>query len=269
MVLYIIGDRRSGTTLLDYLLSRNENCFSVGEMSLIGNFVNKIGAGSACNYKCTCGKSVEECDFWAPIIESFLKVYSDINVKYSNIKPVYLIRKFFFDFSGLLDQIVLINKSNNDKNILLYSLIKDNFEPFCIIDSSKNVEKASSLSRSKEIDIGYIYIEKEMFGVVKSKIKWLRKRGNKANNIRVLVETFFVRFKNRIIVNAIKNKKIFKVKYMDIVEGNREKVLKSIFNYFEIPCEEYVFPDVMDMNGCHNIAGTGSRFEGRPIKKYN
>ena len=57
--IYIAGLYHSGSTLLDQYLGSNSQIIGLGEIA------KYIKDGSEGN--CTCGKKVEECDFWSKI----------------------------------------------------------------------------------------------------------------------------------------------------------------------------------------------------------
>lgn len=61
-VLYIAGSGRSGSTMLDRILSQYEGFFGAGEL------VNYFGRGLVANRRCGCGLPIpEECPTWAAI----------------------------------------------------------------------------------------------------------------------------------------------------------------------------------------------------------
>ncbi|MDF1644249.1 MAG: hypothetical protein P1U80_08695 [Pseudomonadales bacterium] len=63
-LMYITGSGRSGSTLLDMLLSTNPNIAALGE---VHRFSMNLGR-TRMPYRCTCGSVLTECDFWNPVI---------------------------------------------------------------------------------------------------------------------------------------------------------------------------------------------------------
>lgn len=57
----ILGTDRSGSTLLDKIISSNPGIFSVGEIHRFINYYQN-------NYSCTCGKQFYECEFWKAVL---------------------------------------------------------------------------------------------------------------------------------------------------------------------------------------------------------
>lgn len=64
-LVYITGPGRSGSTLLDMLLSTHQNVAALGE---VHRFSINIGK-NAVPYRCSCGSSLFDCEFWAAVIK--------------------------------------------------------------------------------------------------------------------------------------------------------------------------------------------------------
>src|SRR5689334_5320337 len=67
-IIYIMADNRSGSTLLENILSKSDECFSVGELAMLKGHLLKEGHGENWNWKCSCGQPLDKCIFWSPII---------------------------------------------------------------------------------------------------------------------------------------------------------------------------------------------------------
>lgn len=61
-ILYIGGDGRSGSTLLDTMLSNHPDMFGGGELEVLFEDLTKNGA-------CSCGELYTECDYWQEILK--------------------------------------------------------------------------------------------------------------------------------------------------------------------------------------------------------
>src|SRR5881397_149559 len=68
-VIYIISDRRSGSTLLENILSKSSEVTSVGELAMLKGHILKQGPGERWNWNCSCGNSVMECVFWRSVLK--------------------------------------------------------------------------------------------------------------------------------------------------------------------------------------------------------
>jgi hypothetical protein len=76
-LVYITGSGRSGSTLLDMLLSTHPDIAALGE---VHRFSMSLGRKSA-PHRCTCGDVIDECEFWSAVIEK---------LKLENIDPYML-----------------------------------------------------------------------------------------------------------------------------------------------------------------------------------
>jgi len=72
-LVFVIGIAHSGSTLLGRLLDMHSRVLCVGELMRIEEAIEK-------KYSCSCGKSIETCDFWPQYIESIQNA-SNLNYK--------------------------------------------------------------------------------------------------------------------------------------------------------------------------------------------
>ena len=91
-VIYIISDRRSGSTLLENILSKSGEIVSVGELAMLKGHIDKQGPGVFWNWNCSCGKPVLECEFWAKVLENIYdkNFETKINWPYKSLKVLLL-----------------------------------------------------------------------------------------------------------------------------------------------------------------------------------
>lgn len=59
-ILYIVGDARCGSTLLQHLMARQAGVCALGEVQRLGDLVRQ---GQAC----VCGRQLNECSFWSSV----------------------------------------------------------------------------------------------------------------------------------------------------------------------------------------------------------
>jgi len=62
-LIYLTGSGRSGSTLLDIMLSQHSDIAALGEIHRLYLNANKNTAGN----RCTCGQSVKDCPFWKEV----------------------------------------------------------------------------------------------------------------------------------------------------------------------------------------------------------
>src|SRR4051812_18760823 len=76
-VIYVMADVRSGSTLLENILSKSNETVSVGELALLKGHILHQGPGVKWNWNCSCGTPVLKCDFWEDALKG-------VDVKASN-----------------------------------------------------------------------------------------------------------------------------------------------------------------------------------------
>jgi hypothetical protein len=95
-VIYLISDRRSGSTLLENILSKSVETVSVGELAMLKGHIEKDGPGELWNWTCSCGQPIMQCEFWSEVLgniydDSFeTKIkwpYKSLNALYTSILP--------------------------------------------------------------------------------------------------------------------------------------------------------------------------------------
>src|SRR5690349_7956846 len=163
-VIYIISDRRSGSTLLENTLSKSSEVTSIGELAMLKGHILKQGPGNHWNWNCSCGKPVTECDFWKPVLkDTWEQNPSSFN---TNIE---------WNFKSRLLN-VISNKKNKDVAETLNKLYKKIFEqtgkPF-IVDSSKDPFQALCVYRNaRDFDVKIIWLKRDLRAIAVSKSKW-------------------------------------------------------------------------------------------------
>src|SRR5215210_5593596 len=116
-IIYIMADNRSGSTLLENILSKSNECFSVGELDMLKGHLNKKEAGARWNWNCSCGSPLSECNFWKPIVEELYKTNSekfDTHVHWRfKSKSLVLISLFPSLLKNKLKQLINVPKNKN------------------------------------------------------------------------------------------------------------------------------------------------------------
>lgn len=128
-VVFIASLSHSGSTLLDLLLGAHPRLVGLGELYKVINLSAEQLEGER-NVRCTCGRSVADCQFWGP-------VFSDLQQH---------------------EKLSLPEK---------YRLVLDNFrtifgEDYLLVDSSKYAEPLSMLSRMEDIHLWVIHLLKDV-----------------------------------------------------------------------------------------------------------
>ena len=239
-VLYIMGDQRSGTTLVENLIAQMDGVLTVGELRLLHGHYHKQGPGDLWDWQCSCGQAIERCSFWTKILHH--------------------------QGADLLNDTV-ITKANNsgptETIVSIYRKIQELEHPKLIVDSSKNPFAGFRLRRRLRGNMKIIIVRKSFFEVAASKYFHLKKAGSSFSPFKLLIATFLVQAKLNVLVWT---RRAEGIRYEDLLdESKRTKWLTSIARDFGLPVNP--LPDKMvNASQYHSIAGTPSRFKDSEIK---
>lgn len=75
-IIFIASDVRSGSTLLDNLISNHPAIRSVGEMTQLTSHLNKGRIGVSWDWRCTCGSQLDECPVWGAVSRKYEQEYA-------------------------------------------------------------------------------------------------------------------------------------------------------------------------------------------------
>jgi hypothetical protein len=226
-IVYIAGYGRSGSTILETLISQNDNIVSSGALVNIFSWFNK-------NEKCACSKRVQDCDFWSKIISCDLKA---VTRKCENV------RKKIESLSGFPGLMFGIHRKNytgvySECMEELYRNIALTSKKNVIVDSSKSCRwctgRPLAIQKYTNIQVKVVFITRDVRGVAWSTIKGA---GSKERR-RFINNKYFQCIKSSIswsltnLLVTIMKKKIAKenflqVKYEDLVR-NPSAQLKRI-----------------------------------------
>ena len=153
LVIYIIADRRSGSTLLEFMLSVHPEAIALGELRMLHGHFFKKGAGARWDWNCTCGQPIKSCPFWTKV----LNVFKDKEAPQTLIKQIPSKTLGLFSFKNSVEQI--IKSASHDKkgeaianhNWKIYNSVFEHTKKKIIIDSSKDATQAWYLWKYKKV----------------------------------------------------------------------------------------------------------------------
>lgn len=265
-VIYIISDRRSGSTLLENMLSKSGEIISIGELAMLKGHIYKEGPGIFWNWNCSCGKPVLECVFWSKVLENIYDENFQTKTKWP-FKSSKITAATFFKSSACKTLWKYINTTNNLATIdilnNIYISIHNNSSKKIIVDSSKDPMQALAISKCKNIDAKYIWLTRDVRAIAYSKVK--RAKINKSSDkgmARTLATTLFFKKLCAAAVSCLNKHDILTVSY-EALAANPRQELDNICNYFKM--EHFEAPGYMELIDDHTIGGTPARFERRPV----
>lgn len=256
-VLYIMGEGRSGSTILDQLLDSLEITFGTGELwSLFSDDADKTG-------NCSCGVDVDSCDFWSEVKRQYLQERKDESLVRSH-----MLRTKTDKFGSLLRQLVGFRHSNikayEDDTRSIYKVISEISNREVIIDSTKLVGRAFNLCRIKELDVHVVHLVRDGRGVVWSRLRdlkrdpSLKRHGPIESIINWVIKNAF-----GLIVGRLYPERYLRVRYEDLVANPEKEVnrIASILGASKIADSSIL------LRAGHQIGGNLSARTGKSVKK--
>ena len=264
-VLYIAGQGRSGSTLLERMLGQLDCCVSVGELRLIWD------RGFAENQLCGCEVPFNDCQFWASVLEEAFGGSEHVQL--------HDIRSLWRSVDGVryIPQMILPWRTDGYRQRLdnyrefmgkLYLAIAQVSGKRIIIDSSKYAWYAFMLSTLPQIDPYLLHLVRDSRAV---SFSWLRKK------IRPEItwkDAFMDRYSpgksalawmyRNILAhsNLLANRKHVRIRYEDMVAHARETLTTILSTLGEEPQElMFIADDQLLLDTNHTVAGNPVRFQ--------
>ncbi len=265
-VIYIISDRRSGSTLLENMLSKSEEVVSVGELAMLKGHIDKQGPGFFWDWNCSCGKPVLECEFWSKVLQNIYDENFQSKTKWP-FKSSKITVASFFPKSACKTLWRFINTKRNFDTIGIlnevYKSVSKVSSKKIIVDSSKDPMQALAISKCKDVDTKFIWLTRDVRAITVSKLK--RAKANKSSDkggLRTLYSTLFFKKLCAAALNCLKDHTTLKISY-EALAANPQKELDNICARFGL--KNFEAPSYMELMNDHTIGGTPTRFEKRPV----
>ncbi|MEX0918567.1 MAG: sulfotransferase [Candidatus Paceibacterota bacterium] len=164
-VIFILSAGHSGSTLLDILLDTHRQVIGVGE-------IHTFKKDS--QVRCACGKAVQECRRWAPIINQVAVSPCGLKTKLKT-KVEHFLNLDVYRYNNCPD--VLIDKDAYIKtNEALFDEILKREEGQIIVDSSKSIERVELLSLSDKIEPIIVHLVRDTRAVTWSYMRKYKKK---------------------------------------------------------------------------------------------
>lgn len=253
-IIYILSNQRSGSTLIENILSKSSQMVSIGESYLLGGHVQKTGPGGTWDWNCSCGSSLVACDFWK-------KVYRKLNI--SDPKEI---TNTTIDYPKGKHKERQV-KMNNEALSLMNKVYKAVFEiTNCevLVDSSKEPFYGTYLYHNSPFNFKFVYLKRDLRAVSISKYRWRKKYNKKkVGHLKLLIANYLHRLICWYMLRDVNKEDVFSLKYEDFFI-NPQQTLNDMSNFFGF--DKYEVPEYMELNNDHTIAGTPNRFKKTKIK---
>jgi hypothetical protein len=262
-VIYIVGEGRSGSTLLERVLGQHPIIFAAGELLHIWerSFLD--------NQLCSCGKHFYDCEVWQGITKEFIS-----NIKIFEPKEIIKAIKNTSRMRHYLTGKNLKNKDSlflNDVYYNLYYAIKKYTNKDFIIDASKHPVFAHILSQNMKINLHIIHLIRDSRGV---SFSWNKKRIRPEITEKIEYMPRYSIFRSAIYWNLInkvaldlkRKTSYIQIRYEDLVKYP-EKTLEKIFNFLGVENHSYDFVKrlnvkvFVNLQTNHTVSGNPFRFK--------
>lgn len=218
-VVYIMGTARSGSTILEILLSHGRGVFGAGEITSL------IEDGFIENKPCSCGKSCRDCEVWGRVLEK-------LDMKCSEIEAWSSLQRKVDWHNGFLRQLtrILSQKDKADYKELNRRLLRAIAEvtgSAVIVDSSKYTGRAVALARIVDADVKVICLTRSPAGLMASFQKPNKEEQRPKGALATVVYYMIISTLLRLATMIMGRDKILQVSYESFL-ADPQATLRSI-----------------------------------------
>jgi hypothetical protein len=255
-ILYIAGVGRSGSTILGDILGTADGLYHVGEVKDFGRI------SYTRNYKCGCGDSIRNCDFWQQVLSSHR---IDKNKTLSILSTL----------SKKIPRTHLVPFLLNTKNKLEASLLKCIYQLYyeivsisnsnLIVDSSKIPSYLYVLSKIDDINLRVIHLVRDPRAICYS---WHRKKihGFKPNSDSRIGLGWTIRNSVLDYWGHKNPNKYIKIYYEDFAQ-RPNRCVNKIFDNYDINSENPMNKDgTVFIKKMHTTGGNPSKHKRQEVK---
>jgi len=267
-VIYICSDVRSGSTLIDTLLSQHNKISSIGEGHHFFDYNNTISRDhKSSGYLCTCGEIFSKCEYWLHFMKIFKNKNPDCNLsefrtKYSRNRKN-IIRLLIHLTYFILPNFILcyfsfykFNKSVTINRFKLYQTICSINKTQYVVDSSKWPEAIYfyfTFFKNKSL---FLFVKRDLRALCYSKFN----RNPKNNSIK---KSFYSSLGKYVLISLYKrlipSKYYYEVDYQIFSKEPKSEFLK-LGDFLGINDLESVIGNSIKMDVKHNLGGSPHRF---------
>ena len=269
-VVYLLGEQRSGSTILQRILGQHDGFFPAGELWFIWE------RGVHENWLCGCGTPFQQCPYWVSVFESGFGGMQHVDSKAMQEAislssrtrhfPLYWLKRYQHQVARQIG-------SRLETIRRLYKAIQDSADVRVIIDSSKNPGYANLLSMIPEIDLYLIHLIRDPRAVAYSRQRTKVQVDTDKRNSMVKMNPF-KSASMWTLWNATAERlrasfpdKYIQIRYEDFMAQPREGTQK-LLNMIGEPTAASPFVDEnrVLLKPSHTVAGNTNRFQSGEVK---
>ena len=214
-----MGAGRSGTTALATFLGNNKEILHIGEMHQFFEYLDE-------NKECSCGKLLNECEFWKNKIDNPTQEYSVNSRKLSEKMESHssIIKHLLNSFSNIeYERYIELHQSILDS-------IQSDSEKSTLLDSSKYIGRALALNKLDNIGLKIIYVVRDVRGVINS---FSKKIQTSKSPLSTIVYYSLINLVAEFISLFILRNKVIKIRYEDLI-NSPTRVFSNLESFFEL-----------------------------------
>lgn len=267
-VLYIGGEGRSGSTLLERLLGQIDGFCSIGELTHIWN------RSFTENQLCGCGKPFNECEFWKAVVKEAFGGLENIDVEKIKVLMHSLGRPWH------IPSLIYSPKRANSRDRIeeysqimskLYRAVQKISGCQFVLDSSKTPQHGFLLKNILDIELYTVHLVRDSRAVAFS---WLRKKLKPEIHWKQeymprygLTKTSIEWTVRNGLLQAFKRPNpahYMFIRYEDLVSTPRElllKILAQFGGHISLNPDFFINDHVVNLNTNHTVAGNPLRFK--------
>jgi hypothetical protein len=266
-LIYIAGDGRSGSTLLDMMLSGHTDIVSVGECHQLKAYVTRDVRyyESVHEMICYCGSPLNECSFWQGVETQLGQPLDSLDLKpfflraESKKRPtIYIMKKIMWLLSNAIRPFYsnsVIHKLQNGERVgidshKLYDAVAKISGCKYVLDSSKDLHRLYSVSKAAPMDVKVILLCRDFKGTIFSKVK----RG--VPIFKAALQWKWTVRNMEYYSRKLNNHSILRVKYEDIC-NNTEHEMRRICDFLGLEFQEKILR--RNTAELHHLGGSPSK----------
>lgn len=262
-VLYIGGQGRSGTTLLERALGELPGVLGVGET------VHLWDRGLRDNQLCGCGKPFAECAFWQDVGDVAFGGWHTVDTEAAVTLRYAVDRNRYIPFllrPGLSATFQRRHARYVDRMATLYRAMAEVSGARTIIDSSKHASYAMTLSQTPGIDLRILHVVRDSRAVAHSWTKRVARPEAGGAPMPVYGPTraaVLWDVQNAVIEQLGRRHPYLRVRYEDFVEAPKDSLLAAArFAELGIDADalQFLDGDTLTVRPSHTVAGNPMRF---------
>lgn len=263
-VLYIGGWGRSGSTLLECLLSELDG------VTVLGEVVHLAERGIRLNERCACGEAFHDCPFWSevgalafggwntvdPDRVAFLRNAVDRQRRVIHTGQRVLPRRLaplVDEYASFFSRIYMASRAITGARI--------------IVDSSKEIPTALAVSHASEVDLRVVHIVRDSRGVAYSWAKAVERPESPSGDLMTQyspIASTALWLTGNALPLALRYRRVpvTRMRYEDLVDRPQERI-GEVWNALELPGESVLpllAPSEIYLHGTHSVAGNPMRF---------